>query len=61
MEIENFRRSPEAAYIDDGLDSNTADKFATKEAISAMTTKHENLNSILKAGNLYTIDSVIEE
>jgi len=50
----------EAAYIDDGLDLNIADKFATKEAISAMTKncEHDKLKTILKAGNFNTIVSL---
>ncbi|XP_039226117.1 uncharacterized protein LOC120320466 [Drosophila yakuba] len=62
-EIENLRRSLEAAYIDDGLDSNNADKFGTKEAITAMikNCEHDKLKTILEAGNFSTINSVIEK
>jgi hypothetical protein len=62
-EIENLRSSLEAAYIDDGLDSNNADKFATKEAITAMTKncEHDKLKTILEAGNFNTMNSVIEK
>nr|pir hypothetical protein 3 - fruit fly (Drosophila melanogaster) retrotransposon mgd1 [Drosophila melanogaster] len=62
-EIENLRGLLEAAYIDDGLDSNNADKFATKEAISAMTKNcgHDKLKTILEAGNFNTMNSVIEK
>lgn len=51
LQRKNLRISLEAAYIDDGLDFDNADKFAKKEAISAMTKncEHDKLKTILEA------------
>lgn len=52
-EIDSLRKQLEAAYIDDGLDFDNAEKFSTKETISAMTKNcdYEKLRIILEAGN----------
>lgn len=61
VEIDNLRKQLEAAYIDDGLDPDNAEKFSTKESISAMTKncEHDKLRIILEAGNFVTFNDVM--
>lgn len=57
-EIDNLRKQLEAIYIDLGLSAETADNFATKESIQAMTKncEYEKLRIILEAGNYNTFN-----
>lgn len=60
-EMDNLRKQLEAAFIDDGLDPNNAEKFSTNESISAMikNCEHEKLKVILEAGNFVTFNDVM--
>ncbi|XP_060665721.1 homeobox protein 6-like [Drosophila nasuta] len=62
-EIDNMRKQLEAAYIDGGLDADNADKFATKESISAMIKNcaNESLKMILTAGTFSTFNDAMEK
>nr|AAN87267.1 ORF2 [Drosophila melanogaster] len=62
-EIDSMRKQLEAAYIDGGLDADNADKFATKESISAMTKNcaNEALKMILTAGTFSTFNDAMEK
>lgn len=60
-EMDNLRKQLEAAFIDNGLDPDNAEKFSTKESISAMikNCEHEKLKVILEAGNFVTFNDVM--
>lgn len=60
-EMDSLRKQLEAAFIDNGLDPDNAEKFSTKESISAMikNCEHEKLKVILEAGNFVTFNDVM--
>lgn len=61
--MDNLRKLLEAAYVDEGLPFENADKFSTKEVIITIVKncEHGNLKTILEAGNFSKINDAVSK